>query len=134
MATIEDLDASPLTILRGMRGRIARAAIAYPDVLHLDIYDRGERLWRFSTQDADFEPTDPEELDGLTVDDISIIDTGELRIALSGDRVLIVSPTPVEADDDPPNWEVITPDGLVLEFGPGLRWEIHQDGELPHRY
>jgi hypothetical protein len=29
-----------------------------------------------------------------------------------------------EASDDPPNWELITPDGLVLEFGPGLRWQI----------
>jgi hypothetical protein len=28
------------------------------------------------------------------------------------------------ADTDPPNWELIAPDGLVLEFGPGIRWRI----------
>lgn len=134
MATIEDLDASPLTIMRAMRGTIARASIAYPEVLHLDIHDGDGRLWRFSTQDADYQPADPAELAGSSVEDATITDTGELRIGLSGARTLTVTPTPVEADDDPPNWEVITPDGLVLEFGPGLRWEIHQDGELPHRY
>jgi hypothetical protein len=24
----------------------------------------------------------------------------------------------------PPYWELISPDGLVLEFGPGVRWQI----------
>jgi hypothetical protein len=134
MATTEDLDASPLTIMAAMRGTIARASIAYPEVLHLDIHDREGRLWRFSTQDADYDPADPGELDGRSVEDVSLAHSGELRIGLSGAGSLTVTPTPVEADDDPPNWEVITPDGLVLEFGPGLRWEIHQDGELPHRY
>lgn len=134
MATIEDLDASPLTIMRAMRGTITRASIAYPEVLHLDIRDSRDRLWRFSTQDADYQPADPSVLDGRVVEDVSIADAGELRIGLSGGETLVVTPTPVEADDDPPNWEVINPDGLVLEFGPGLRWEIHQDGELPHRY
>lgn len=134
MAMTEDLDASPLTIMRAMRGTITRAALAYPDVLHLDVHDSRDRLWRFSTHDADYEPANPSELDGRVVEDVSIMDSGELCIGLSGDLTLTVTPAPVEADDDPPNWEVITPDGLVLECGPGLRWEIHQDGELPHRY
>jgi hypothetical protein len=25
---------------------------------------------------------------------------------------------------DPPNWELITPDHLTLEFGSGPRWQI----------
>lgn len=30
----------------------------------------------------------------------------------------------VEAEDNPPNWELISLAGVVLEFGPGLRWQI----------
>jgi hypothetical protein len=26
-------------------------------------------------------------------------------------------------DVDPPNWELITPGGVVLAFGPGVRWQ-----------
>ena len=29
-----------------------------------------------------------------------------------------------EASDDPPNWELITPGGVLLEFGPGVRRQI----------
>jgi hypothetical protein len=38
--------------------------------------------------------------------------------------VLDVKPAAQEANDDPPNWELITPGGVVLEFGPGVRWQI----------
>lgn len=33
-----------------------------------------------------------------------------------------------EADDDPPSWELITQGGVVLEFGPGVRWQISSAG------
>ena len=33
-----------------------------------------------------------------------------------------------EADDDPPNWELILPGGVLLEFGPGARWQISSAG------
>jgi hypothetical protein len=35
-----------------------------------------------------------------------------------------VKPAAQEASDDPPNWELITPGGVLLEFGPGVRWQI----------
>jgi hypothetical protein len=38
--------------------------------------------------------------------------------------VLDVKPAAQEANDDPPNWELITPGGVVLEFGSGVRWQI----------
>jgi hypothetical protein len=38
--------------------------------------------------------------------------------------VFDVKPADREAEDDPPNWELITPGGVVLEFGPGVRWQI----------
>lgn len=119
------LDTSPTTILHSLRGRIVDARIAYPEVLHVEVTDEAGGLWRFATQDATFDPADPSCLVGRTLEE-AVIDpiTTELRWRLSDGTRLVVVPAPEEAPDDPPNWELITPDHLTLEFGPGLRWQI----------
>jgi hypothetical protein len=124
MASVE-LTASPTTILRSMRGRIVAARIAYPDVLHIEVKDSSGLLWRLGTQDADWSPTDPEQLVGRSIDDANIDEnSGELRCLLSDGTLLDIKPAEAEAEDDPPYWELISPAGLVLEFGPGVRWQI----------
>ncbi len=50
--------------------------------------------------------------------------SGELRCRLSDGSVLDIKPAAAEAEDDPPYWKLISPVGVVLEFGPGVRWEI----------
>lgn len=108
-----------------MRGSISDARLAYPDVLHVEIRDPAGGLWRLATQDAEWSPSDPSELLGRSIESAKIVEgTGELRCELSDSSTLTVMSGPREASDDPPNWELITPDGLVLEFGPGLRWQI----------
>ncbi len=119
------LDASPLNVLRSMRGPIVNARIVYPEVLHVEIKDSAGELWRLATQDAEWSPSDPSELVGRSIEDADIDEeSGELRCRLSGGSVLDVKPTAREAEDDPPCWEVIAPSGVVLEFGPGVRWQI----------
>jgi hypothetical protein len=108
-----------------LRGSIVDARIAYPDVLHVEVRDAGGNLWRLATQDAEWTPADPAKLIGRSIDDADIDEkTGELRCKLSDGESLDVKPAAREADDDPPNWELITPGGVVLEFGPGVRWQI----------
>jgi hypothetical protein len=125
MATAVALDASPLNVLRSMRGQIVDARIAYPEVLHVEVKDSAGELWRLATQDAEWSPTDPAELVGRSVDDADIDgETGELRCKLSDGSLLDVKPATQETEGDPPNWELITPGGVVLEFGPGVRWQI----------
>ena len=125
MATLVALDASPLNVLRSMRGAIVDARVAYPDVLHVEIRDPRGDLWRLATQDAEWSPSDPAKLLGRTIEDADIDEgTGELRCKLSDGSLLDVKPAAQEASDDPPNWELITPGGVVLEFGPGVRWQI----------
>lgn len=83
--------------------------------------DPAGKLWRLATQDAEWLPSDPSKLVGRSIEDAS---TGELRCKLSGGSLLDVRAGAHEADDDPPNWELITPTGIVLEFVPGVRWQI----------
>jgi hypothetical protein len=125
MATVVALDASPTTVLRSMRGPIIDARISYPDVLHVEVRDKAGKLWRLATQDAEWSPSDPTQLVGRSIEDAEIGDaSGELRCRLSDGSVLDIKPAATEAEDDPPYWELISPDGVVLEFGPGVRWQI----------
>lgn len=125
MASVVALDASPSNVLRSMRGEIVAARIAYPDVLHVEVRDAHGDLWRLATQDAEWSPSDPGELIGRSVEEAEIEElSGELHCRLSGGVLFDVKPAAREADDDPPNWELISPAGTVLEFGPGVRWQI----------
>lgn len=123
------LDASPATLLRSLRGSVVGARIAYPDVLHLEVRNADGATWRFATQNAEFSSADPTLLLAESIDAAELDATsGELRLRLSRGEALVVTPIQGEESqgeaDDPPSWELITPDGLVLEFGPGLRWQI----------
>jgi hypothetical protein len=125
MATVVALDASPATVLRSMRGPVVDARIAYSDVLHVEVRDPRGGIWRLATQDAEFSPSDPAQLIGRSIDAAEIDEeSGELRCRLSDGSVLDVKPAAAETEDDPPYWELISPAGIVLEFGPGVRWQI----------
>lgn len=114
-----------------MRGAIVSARVAHPDVLHVEVRDSSGKLWRLATQDAEWSPVDPGLLVGRSVDDAGIDqETGELRCTLSDGSIFAVKPAAVEAKDDPPNWELISPHGVSLEFGPGVRWQI-SEAEVP---
>jgi len=131
MATAVALDASPMNVLRSMRGAIVSAQVAYPDVLHVEIRDARGELWRLATQDAEWLPVDPGLLVGRSVEEADIDqETGELRCTLSDGSIFAVRPAAVEAKEDPPNWELISPRGVSLEFGPGVRWQI-SEAEAP---
>lgn len=125
MATAIALDASPLNVLRQLRGKIVDARIAHPEVLHVELRDTHGDIWRLATQDADWSPSDPTQLIGRSIESADLDDeTGELLCRLSDGSALDIKPAPTEAEDDPPNWELIGPTGIVLEFGPGVRWQI----------
>jgi hypothetical protein len=119
------LDTSPVKLLRSLRGTVVGARIAHPEVLHLEIRNPSGGLWRLATQDATWSPADADQLLGQSIDDAEIDEmTGRLRCARSSKTVFEVKPEPGQDVDDPPSWELISPEGLVLEFGPGMRWQI----------
>jgi hypothetical protein len=130
MATVVALDSSPVNVLRSMRGAIVDARLGYPEILHVEVKDASGETWQLATQDAEWTPTDPSELVGQSIEDAQIDEeSGELRCKLSNGSPLDVKPGRKEADGDPPSWELITPGGVLLEFGPGLRWQISSADE-----
>lgn len=125
MATVIALDASPATILRELRGEIVDARLAYPDVLHVEVRNVNGELWRFATQDADWSPVEPALIVGRAIENAQIDEqSGVLHLGLSHGESLTITPGPPEATDDPPYWEIISPTGMVLEYGPGARWQV----------
>jgi hypothetical protein len=66
------LAASPASLLSGMRGSIAAARVAHPDVLQVEILDSKGGLWRLASQYAQWLPSDPGTLLDLDVEDSEI--------------------------------------------------------------
>jgi hypothetical protein len=125
MATALALDASPTNVLGVLHGEIVDARIAYPHVLHIEVRDSQGGVWRLATQDADWSPSDPTQAIGLLLERADIDEeSAELRCELSDGSALVVKPAGGSSEDDPPNWELISPTGIALEFGPGVRWQI----------
>lgn len=123
--------ASLASLLRSLRGEITSARLGYPEVLHLNIRDADGDQWHLATQDAEWSPADPAALTGQTIERSEIDEkTGELRCNLASGSVFAVQPAKQEAPDDPCNWELITPGGVGLEYGPGPRWQI-SDATVP---
>ena len=124
MATVAAEQASLSSLLGALRGEIVDARLGYPSVLHIEIRDLDGDRWSLVTQDAEWSPVDPADLVGRVIEKAEIDAEGELRCRLSGGVVLLITPADRASDDDPPNWELITPGGVALEFGPGDRWQI----------
>ncbi|HEU5063422.1 MAG TPA: hypothetical protein VFT79_09770 [Solirubrobacterales bacterium] len=99
-------------------------------MLHIEIQDLNGGLWKLATQDASWSPTEPSQLIDREVRSAELNEeTGELRLALSDGSSFSVVPAEQEAEDDPPNWKLFTPNGLVLVFGPGGRWQFNRADE-----
>jgi hypothetical protein len=110
-----------------MRGRIVDAQLGYPEVLHIEIQDAQDRIWRLVTQDAEWAPKDPNELVDRSVEDSELdANTAILQLKLSDGGVLEIRPGARESESDPPYWEILTPFRQILEFGPGLHWQINE--------
>lgn len=132
MAAVVAPNASPAGVLRLVRGSITAARNAYPDVLHIEIRDSEGGIWKLATQDAEWSPTEPSQLIDREVKGVELDEeSGELRLALSDGSSFNVVPAEQEAEDDPPNWKLFTPEGLVLVFGPGGHWQFNRaDGPI----
>src|SRR3954465_9576177 len=105
-------DISPTRLLDGFRGLIEDAHPAYPETIHLEVRDAAGNLWKFSTHDADYSPSDPDVFPGKTVVSADLVGPlGNLALGFSDGSDFRVTMEPQTAPDDPVNWRLYTPDG-----------------------
>jgi hypothetical protein len=132
MAIDVALTTSPANLLEALRGQIVDARLGYPEVLQLSIRDGENRTWHLASQDSQFSPRDPGRLAGLSIEAATIeTATKTLICELSDSSQLEFRPGDEgRAIDDPPYWELLTPFGQVLQFGPGLHWQINEANAL----
>ena len=141
-----DDDLAPLRrLLAAARGRIASARRGVADELLIQIVDGDGHTWRIGTQASDWvlasvESVLPAASAGSDAVDeavgalvgaqcrwLEVTRKLALVVVLEGERWLEVQADLGDAGataDDPPYWEVFTPDGQVAAAGPGALWTI----------
>lgn len=111
--------------LANMRGRIVLSAIGYSDSIHLHVKDGEGQTWRFCTWDADWEPSVPDEFAGRKLEAVELDRrSGVMKLRFDQGRQLVITPGEYEDVRDPPYWEILTPDGQSIEYGPGPSWHV----------
>jgi hypothetical protein len=121
-------DTTPAELLARFRGKVTSSRPGHPEVLLLQVTDTEGGLWRFATFEADYVPTDPDVFLGKTVVAADLdVPSGKLKIRFSDDSALLVVPfvlPPDEVDTDYESWHLLTPEGVVLDYGPGDYWAL----------
>jgi hypothetical protein len=126
-------DLSPAELLARFRGEIVCSRPAYPNVIQVHVRDARGDLWRFLTFEANYFPSDPHDFLGKNVVAADIdAPSGKVTIGFSDGSALIVVPfalDPAEVDESYESWQLFTPDGFVLNYGPGEHWLLKMAGD-----
>jgi hypothetical protein len=119
-------DISPTELLARVRGRIFTANHAYPETIQFKLRDSKGGEWWLATQWADYSPSDPADILGKVVDDARLDEqTGNLTFTFSdGSEFKVISRPQEEPGDDLEHWDLFTPEGLVLVWGPDAGWQL----------
>ncbi|MGH2938944.1 MAG: hypothetical protein ACRDPE_12590 [Solirubrobacterales bacterium] len=118
-------DTSPAAVLSRFRGLVTKARLTYPERAAINLADNEGGSWYLATWWADYSPADPEVFSGKTVVGADIGKApGELTIDFSDGASFTIGPIWDERDDAIENWELFTPDGMVLTYGPRGRWQL----------
>lgn len=117
---------SPTELIARVRGRIFKANPAYPETIQFRLRDDAGGEWWLATQWADYSPSDPADLLGKVVVDAQLDErTGNLTFRFSdGSHFRVTSRPQEEPGDDLEHWDLFTPEGLVLVWGPDAAWQL----------
>jgi hypothetical protein len=118
-------DTSPAGLLARVRGAVADAHLTYPERIQVNVLDAEGGLWRLISWWADYSPACPDQLLGKTVVDIDLDAAGKVTVLFSDRTDFSITPVPDDEDDAIENWQLFTPEGLVLKYGPYGRWHMN---------
>jgi hypothetical protein len=124
MATVKS-DTSAAAVLARFRGRVTKARLTYPERAAINLTDDDGGDWYLATWWADYSPADPEVFNHKTVTSADLRGgPGELTVGFSDGSTFTIMPAEDEGADPIENWELFTPENLVLSYGPRGRWQL----------
>jgi hypothetical protein len=116
-------EATSTQLLARFRGRVTTSCPTYPESIHVEVTDPQGGVWGLGLWYADFFPADPAAILGKTVVSASVDERTEtLVVGFSDGTDFKIVPDP--GDDADEWWELFTPEGLVLAYCPGGRWQL----------
>jgi hypothetical protein len=122
MSAVE-LDIAPVDLLARFRGLVVGTRLPHSRRTYFEVIDEESGRWRLRTWRTTYSSTDSGDNQGKTIVGVAVDECSEaLTISFSDESSCSVAPSPDYVDDDGENWELFTPDGLVLAYGPRGRW------------
>lgn len=117
------LDTSPIHLLARFQGLVVATRLPHSRRTYLEVVDAEGGTWRLTSWSTASLSTDAEDDNGKTAMGAIFDDRSEvLKVNFSDGSFFTLTPIPDDADDAVENWEIFTPEGLVLAYGPHGRW------------
>jgi hypothetical protein len=117
------LDNTPIHLLARFRGLVVGTRLPHSRRTYFEVIDATTGRWRLRTWRASCSSTDDGNHLGKTILSVEIDDqSGVLTISFSDGSSCFLSPNPDSQDEGLEYWEIFTPEGLILAYGPSGRW------------
>jgi hypothetical protein len=117
------LDTTPVDLLARFRGQVVATRLPHSKRVYLEISDAGGETWRLVGWEATQSANERGDREGKTVLGATVEDrSGELTVSFSDRSTLTLTPVGDESEDAIEHWEIFTPEGLILAYGPRGRW------------
>lgn len=118
-------DISPTTVLARFHGQVTEGRLTHSKRIYLEIEDARGGRWRLISWEADYTATFPG-FPGTKTVTAADFDLGSrtLTVSFSDHTSLTLAAIPDEADDAIEHWELFTPEGMVLAYGPWGTWRF----------
>jgi hypothetical protein len=118
-------DISPATVLARFRGQVTGGRLTHSKRIYLEVDDANGGRWRLISWEADYTATFAGFPSAKRVTSADLDhDSGTLTVTFSDRASLTLAAIPDDADDAIENWELFTPEGMVLAYGPWGTWRF----------
>jgi hypothetical protein len=116
-------DTSPAELLSQLRGNVTDARVTSSGRLRLTVTDSISNRWHLLSWEASCSASDGEELEGRSIIGAELDAEGLLAVRFLDGGYFTLTPNRDE-DQVLEDWELLTPRGMVLTFGPQSQWQL----------
>lgn len=123
-------DTSPADLLRRLQGLVSDARFTHSGRIQLVAVDAMGEVWRLVSWESDYAASDSAAPRGKVIAGADLdARSGTLTVGFADGAHFTLTPNQEDGDDDAIEaWELFTPDGLVLTYGPAGRWQMDSTG------